>query len=156
MIEKGFEVVIKNRKYFAFSFFTQDGPTVTSQCGLTFTNSSHNVGVNPVNWSCFYGRKSVSTQAEEEKLKKIHDSLVSDDSKLEKLDSLAKISPSFSLMVNYLRFLEQRKYSKNSNIVKWINALKTSWTAKNYKFMSKMSLGEVIRMAGGRGSQRIE
>lgn len=81
-------MVIKNRKYFAFSYFTQDGSTVTSQCGLTFRNSSHNVGVNPVNWSCFYGRKSVSTQAEEEKLKKIHDSLIIDDTKFEKSATL--------------------------------------------------------------------
>ena len=54
---KGFEVVINNRKYFAFSYFVQNGQNVTSYCDRTFSNSSHNIGVNPINWSCYYGEK---------------------------------------------------------------------------------------------------
>jgi hypothetical protein len=30
---------------------------VTSYCDRTFANSSHKIGVNPVNWSCYYGVK---------------------------------------------------------------------------------------------------
>ncbi len=32
---QGFEVVINNRKYFAFSYFIQDGSNVTSVCTHT-------------------------------------------------------------------------------------------------------------------------
>ena len=57
LYKKGFEVVINHRKYFAFSYFVQDGSNVTSYCDKTFSNSSHSTGVNPDNWSCYYGVK---------------------------------------------------------------------------------------------------
>ena len=50
---QGFEVVIAGRKYFSFSYFRQDGDKITSFCKHTFVNSSHDVGVDPKNWSCF-------------------------------------------------------------------------------------------------------
>jgi hypothetical protein len=75
---KGFEVVINNRKYFAFSYFTQDDKSVTSYCDRTFTNSSHNIGVNPVNWSCFYG---VKEQTFEEDAKKVQ--MITENAKFE-------------------------------------------------------------------------
>ena len=33
---QGFEVVVNNRKYFAFSYYTQSGSNVTSYCDKTF------------------------------------------------------------------------------------------------------------------------
>ena len=33
---QGFELVIHNRKYFAFSYYTGDDTNATSFCGLTF------------------------------------------------------------------------------------------------------------------------
>ena len=54
---QGFEIVINNRKYFSFSYFRQDGNKVTSFCNHTFVSYSHQVGVDPVDWSCFAGDK---------------------------------------------------------------------------------------------------
>lgn len=59
---KGFEVVIGGRKYFAFSYYTQKGDQVTSYCKKTFPSTSHNVGVNPVNWACFLAEKQDDSQ----------------------------------------------------------------------------------------------
>jgi hypothetical protein len=47
-------------------------------------------------------------------------------------------------------------YRHNSNFVKQINQVAKTWTAKQYDFMSKMTLDEVIRMAGGKKSKNIE
>lgn len=44
---QGFEVVINNRKYFAFSLYKQSGDNVTSYCDHTFYGWSHEMGVNP-------------------------------------------------------------------------------------------------------------
>ena len=41
---KGFEVVIHNRKYFAFSYFEQDNGTVTNYCHRTFPGWAHVTG----------------------------------------------------------------------------------------------------------------
>lgn len=47
---QGFEIVLNGRKYFAFSYYEQNGDNVTSYCHKTFPGWSHDVGVNPVNW----------------------------------------------------------------------------------------------------------
>lgn len=52
---KGFEVVINGRKYFAFSYYRQDGQNVTSFCKHTFVGTAHDIGVDPKNWSCYVG-----------------------------------------------------------------------------------------------------
>ena len=54
---QGFEVVINNRKYFAYSYFTQNGTDVTSFCFHTFWGWAHATGVNPSDWSCFIGAR---------------------------------------------------------------------------------------------------
>jgi cathepsin C len=61
---QGFEVVINNRKYFAFSLYKQSGENVTSYCDHTFWGWSHEIGVNPADWSCYIG-----TRADEDALK---------------------------------------------------------------------------------------
>ena len=58
---QGFEVVIRGRKYFAFSYYEQKGTKVTSYCKRTFMSTSHDVGVDPVNWSCFWANKTDSS-----------------------------------------------------------------------------------------------
>ncbi len=54
---QGFEVTIHNRKFFAFSFYQQDGQNVTSICDKTFPGWSHETGVNPSDWACFMAEK---------------------------------------------------------------------------------------------------
>ena len=54
---QGFEVVINNRKYFAFSLYEQNGQNVTSYCTHTFWGWAHGTGVNPSDWSCYIGAK---------------------------------------------------------------------------------------------------
>lgn len=55
---QGFEVVINNRKYFAFSLYKQSGENVTSYCDHTFWGWSHETGVNPRDWSCYVGARA--------------------------------------------------------------------------------------------------
>ena len=54
---QGFEVTIHNRKFFAFSFYKQNGQNVTSYCESTFPGWSHVTGVNPTDWACYIGAK---------------------------------------------------------------------------------------------------
>ena len=54
---QGFEVVINNRKYFAFSLYEQSGQNVTSYCTHTFWGWAHGTGVNPSDWSCYIAAK---------------------------------------------------------------------------------------------------
>jgi hypothetical protein len=49
---------------------------VTSYCHKTFANASHNTGVNPDNWSCFYGLKQDSLG----EAKKFHQQLLTSQS----------------------------------------------------------------------------
>uniref|UniRef100_A0A646QFX1 Dipeptidyl peptidase 1 n=1 Tax=Hemiscolopendra marginata TaxID=943146 RepID=A0A646QFX1_9MYRI len=53
---QGFEVVVNERKYFAFSLYKQQGQNVTSICDQTFPGWSHDVLVR--NWACFNGVKA--------------------------------------------------------------------------------------------------
>lgn len=52
---QGFEVVINNRKYFAFSEYTQNGTQVKMNCSETLPGWSHNVMGS--DWACYVGRK---------------------------------------------------------------------------------------------------
>lgn len=71
---KGFEAVIAGRKYFAFSYYVQRGSDVTSYCRTTFLSTSHDVGVDPVNWACFQANKTDSSQVKD-KIQKINQRL---------------------------------------------------------------------------------
>ncbi|XP_041459307.1 dipeptidyl peptidase 1-like isoform X1 [Lytechinus variegatus] len=52
---QGFEVVLNNRKYFAFSEYTQNGSQVTMNCSQTLPGWSHNT--MGTDWACYVGRK---------------------------------------------------------------------------------------------------
>ncbi len=56
---QGFEVVINNKKYFAFSYYTVENKVVTSYCGKTFNGWSHDIHGN--NWACYNGKKNSDT-----------------------------------------------------------------------------------------------
>lgn len=55
---QGFEVVIDDRKYFAFSLYKQVGENVTSYCDQTSNGWSHDTSDR--NWACYAGQKKVS------------------------------------------------------------------------------------------------
>ncbi len=67
---QGFEVVIKNRKYFAFSLYEQNGTNVTSYCGHTKWGWAHGTGVNPSDWSCTIGART-DTKKDTKKVNKL-------------------------------------------------------------------------------------
>ncbi|XP_054160423.1 dipeptidyl peptidase 1-like [Oppia nitens] len=52
---QGFEVIVNNRKYFAFSDYKQEGSRVTSICDRTKPGWSHDVLGR--NWACIVGQK---------------------------------------------------------------------------------------------------
>ena len=53
---QGFEVVINDKKYFAFSAYKQSGSVVTSLCDQTLNGWSHDVAkYKPGNWACYMG-----------------------------------------------------------------------------------------------------
>ncbi|CAF0785378.1 unnamed protein product [Brachionus calyciflorus] len=121
---QGFELVIGGRKYFAFSYFRQEGDNVTSFCKHTFVNSSHDVGVDPKNWSCFVGSK--------------------EDNPLYPTPYAKSSTLKFS-KINAHTF-----YRKNLDFIESINRKQKSWKARHYDFMEKMTIGDLIRMSGGK------
>ena len=52
---QGFEVVLNNKKYFAFSKYKTDGSKVTSICDETLPGWVHNVV--GTDWACYVGQK---------------------------------------------------------------------------------------------------
>ncbi len=52
---QGFELVIGDRKYFAFSNYTMLNKTVTSYCHSTLNGWSHDLWDH--NWACYFGEK---------------------------------------------------------------------------------------------------
>ena len=55
---QGFEVVVGDRKYFAFSNYTDVNKTVTSYCQSTLNGWSHDLWGH--NWACYFGEKKAS------------------------------------------------------------------------------------------------
>lgn len=52
---QGFEVVVNQRKYFAFSNFTTNKTTTVNHCSSTLNGWSHKV--DGTDWACYYGVK---------------------------------------------------------------------------------------------------
>jgi len=54
---QGFEVEINHRRYFAFSAYKELNKSVTSYCARTLAGWAHEDGINPSDWSCYFGEK---------------------------------------------------------------------------------------------------
>lgn len=124
---QGFELVINKRKYFAFSAFKQTKNETTSYCDRTLHSTSHDLGFNSVNWSCFTGQK---------------------DKKLTK-----KSQPLYhNLEAEY----ENKLYKLSTKFVNSINNHQSSWKATEYEFLKEKSLADIIRMAGGKRTKNFK
>lgn len=99
---------------------------MTSFCKHTFANSSHDIGVDPKNWSCFAGSKDDEPDY---------------PTPSEKTTSINK-----KLGLNLL-------YRSNLDLIERINRKQKSWQATHYNFMEKMTIKEIIRMSGGEKSK---
>jgi cathepsin C len=131
---QGFEVTINNRKYFAFSLYSQDGDNVTSYCMHTSWGWAHETGVNPRDWSCYVGAKLNTKSEEKPKYHKIN------KYKHKKLESL----------------LENRMYKTNFDFIEEINSKQSSWKATSYDFLNDMKMSDLIKLAGGKKSKIFE
>ncbi|CAF0785362.1 unnamed protein product [Brachionus calyciflorus] len=128
---QGFEVVINNRKYFAFSYYTEKGREVTSFCQHTFWGWSHGTGVNPSDWSCYIGAK-----VDEDQKPKVHQTLSEN-------------------LLTAQQMLENRLYQTDKDHIEKINSIQSSWTATHYDFLNEMKISDLIKMAGGKKSNII-
>ena len=117
---QGFEVVVGTRKYFAFSNFTTDAnKTVISRCSSTLNGWSHDLMSR--NWACYFGEKLTSTHISARREKK---------------------APALRLDLD-------RKFVANDDFISRINSAQSLWKAAHYPEMSEMTLGGLLRRAGG-------
>jgi len=119
---QGFEVVINNRKYFAFFYYTVDNQNVTSYCFHTSWGWAHGTGVNPSDWSC-----AIATRADGQNITKGY---TLPDSRLTQIHA-------------------NKLYEKNEEHVARINKKQSTWKAGNYEFMNGMKISDLVKMAGG-------
>lgn len=113
---QGFEVVVGERKYFAFSNYTSINSTVTSYCDSTLNGWSHDLWGH--NWACYFGQK-----VEEE------------------------LSGAKSWKFNEIEL--DRKYVENKDFIEEINSKQNHWHATHYPALTKLTLGDRLRRAGG-------
>jgi cathepsin C len=131
VVRKGFEVVLNGRKYFAFSYYEQNGNNITSYCYKTFPGWSHDVGVNPINWSCYKAIKN--------------------NSSLEVPSKTKTYQVKYSNLID--SYYKTKTFKTNIEFVNKINIHQSSWTARNYDFLEGKSIEDLIRMAGGKKSK---
>ncbi|XP_069141870.1 dipeptidyl peptidase 1-like [Argopecten irradians] len=117
---QGFEVVIRNRKYFAFSMYKQDGKNVTSFCDQTLNGWSHDTSDR--NWACYSGKK------------------------------MEQLKPKYHTILPP-KVEGGKYYTTDHDMLYNINSKQSSWKAGAYPHFEKMTMDEIIRMAGGRKSR---
>ena len=113
---QGFEVVVGDRKYFAFSNYTVVNKTVTSYCDSTLNGWSHDLWDH--NWACHFGKK---VDEGESRVK---------SRKFNEIDL-------------------DRKYIENKDFIEEINSKQNHWRATHYPELTKLTLGDRLRRAGG-------
>ena len=113
---------MNGRKYFAFSYYEQNGDNVTSYCHKTFPGWSHDVGVNPVNWACYHA---------------------------EKKDSNSTKAKSYIVKDNLLMqsYYDLKVYKANLDFINRINENQKAWKAKSYEFMEGKTLSDMIKIS---------
>ncbi|XP_035660430.1 dipeptidyl peptidase 1-like [Branchiostoma floridae] len=116
---QGFEVVINQRKYFAFSTFIQDGSVVTSYCNTTFAGWSHDLLGR--DWACYYGIRLKPGVPDE--------------------------APVTTRLLQKIE--EKRTQMNDTNFVKAINSAQRSWKAVTYPEHIGMRLSNMASMSGG-------
>ena len=119
---QGFEVVIANHKFFAFSNYTVSGKTAVSYCDSTKNGWYHDLWDH--NWACYYGVKSSAAPND------------LDEAPSTKINKL----PSFDL---------ERKFVKNLEYVAEINNRTKLWQATHYPELEVMTFRERLQRAGG-------
>ena len=121
---QGFEIVINNKKLFAFFYYTVNGTNVTSYCDTTFSGWVHNV--NETDWACFSGQLQDQLGAS-----RVHSQ-----------------SPA-----NINNVDAQKTTFKQSDIVTAVNANKArSWFAAEYPEFDGKTLAQMQRRSGGANS----
>lgn len=116
---QGFEVVVGQRKYFAFSNYTisMQNHTVTSYCDSTLNGWSHDLWDH--NWECYFGVKTDIGASES-----------------------VKSHPVVEFDLN-------RKYIPNKMYIDEINSKQSLWQATHYPEVSQMTLHDRFWRAGG-------
>ena len=123
---QGFEVVIANHKFFAFSNYTViDKSSAVSYCDSTKNGWYHDLWDH--NWACYFGVKSANRDL---------------------LDA-GNNNRGGMKVNNILSFDLERKFAKNLNYVAEINNSTNLWQATHYPELEDMSLRERFLRAGG-------
>merc|ERR1712072_1394973 len=121
--DEGFEVNIKDHKYFAFSYYKQGSSehNKKSVCHITFPGWYHNAK-NPdgASWGCYYATK---------------------ESKLEGTETEHLIQTSATK--------RQKNYVAEHELVAHINSKKSTWKAKVYPEFQNRKMHELHSMGGG-------
>lgn len=122
---QGFEIVIANRKYFAFSRYagTMDDPI--SICNETMPGMTHDVLQRQ--WACYYGVKDTDANQPE--------------------------SPRPVKSVGNADVYWDRPFITNHDFISKINSVQNLWTAEAYPEYDEMSLRDLHRRSGGPASQ---
>ncbi|XP_054160663.1 dipeptidyl peptidase 1-like [Oppia nitens] len=122
---QGFEVVVNNRRYFAFSDYKQEGSRVTSICHETKPGWSHDVLGH--NWACFTGHKQTN------------------GSMIVKTYTVDEREAS----------LKTRVFRQSADAIAKINSMQNLWTAKHYPEFEGKTYAEMELLAGGPKSKII-
>ena len=121
---QGFEIVINNKKLFAFFYYTVNGTNVTSYCDTTFSGWVHNV--NETDWACFSGQLQ-----DQFAHSRVH---TQSPARLENVDA-------------------DKTLFKQSELVSAINADSArSWHAAEYHEFNGKTLAQLQRRSGGANS----
>jgi len=131
---QGFEVIINNMKFFAFSSYkTLNNGTTLSYCDTTLNGWYHNIDQS--NWGCYYGQKSGNNFR-----------LGHASQQEEGVPTRADHNPAMVEAMNPLR--QQRIVQADYDLVDRINSQQSLWQATVYPEHVGRTIGEMERMAG--------